>query len=98
MKRLSFFTLIFALGFFFIFINRSTPNLSAKTPDINLMPYPAKISFGQSKLAIDAEFRVALTGYKEPRLERAVHRMIKRLSAQTGIALAFDIEKEGIPV
>jgi hexosaminidase len=94
MKRLSFFALIFALAFFFIFINRSTLNLSAKTPDITLMPYPAKISFGQGKLAIDAEFRVALTGYKEPRLERAVHRMIKRLSAQTGIASAFDIEQD----
>jgi len=58
------------------------------------MPYPAKISFGQGKLAIDSEFRVAFTDYQEPRLERAVHRMIKRLSAQTGILLPLEIEKE----
>jgi hexosaminidase len=92
-KRLSLFRLAIVFVLFFIFILKSTPSLTTKASDIALMPFPAKISFGEGKLAIDGEFRVALTGYQEPRLERAVHRMIKRLSVQTGIALALVIEK-----
>jgi len=94
MKRLSLFALIFALVFFFILINRSTPNPSAKTPEIALMPFPAKISLRQGKLLVDSEFRAALAGYREPRLERAVHRMMRRLSGLTGIPLAEEIEKD----
>ncbi len=94
MKRLSLLSLIFFLAFFFVFVNKSAPDPAAKTPEIALMPYPAKISFRQGKLAIDSEFRVALAGHHEPRLERAVHRMIKRLSVQTGMTLAGEIEKD----
>ncbi|NIM90957.1 MAG: family 20 glycosylhydrolase, partial [Candidatus Aminicenantes bacterium] len=35
-----------------------------------------------------------LAGHQEPRLERAVHRMIKRLSVQTGMTLAVEVEKD----
>jgi len=94
LKRLSLFALTFAMAFFFIFINKSSPDPSSKTPEITLMPYPAKISLRQGRLIINSEFRVALAGHQEPRLERAVHRMIKRLSEQTGIALVMEIEKD----
>jgi hexosaminidase len=57
------------------------------------MPLPSKISLGEGKLRIDSEFRVALQGFQEPRLERAVLRLIQRISAQTGIPLARQIEK-----
>ena len=53
----------------------------------NLMPWPAKISQGQGSLAIDQTFRVALTGYREPRLKAAAERLIDRLSLRTGMPL-----------
>lgn len=53
----------------------------------NLMPVPAKIVLGEGKLNINSDFQVILKGYKEPRLERALNRLIHRLSAQTGIPL-----------
>lgn len=93
-KRLSLLSLTFVMAFFFVFINTAAPDPSPKTPEIALMPYPAKISLRQGKLPIDSEFRVALAGYQEPRLVRAVHRMIKRLSVQTGMTLALEIEKD----
>jgi hexosaminidase len=93
-KRLSLLSLTFIMAFFFIFINESAPDPSAKTPEIALMPYPAKISLRRGKLAIDSGFRVVLAGHQEPRLERAVQRMIKRLSLKTGMALAMEIEKD----
>ena len=94
LKRLSLFALVFALAFFFVLTGESAADPSAKTPDITLMPYPAKISFGHGKLTVDPGFRVSLTGYQEPRLDRAVQRMIKRLRAKTGIALTSEIEKD----
>jgi len=46
----------------------------------NLMPWPAKIAPGEGRLVIDQSFRVALTGYQEPRLRAAAVRFIARLS------------------
>jgi hexosaminidase len=48
------------------------------------MPAPDKISFVQGKMYIDAGFRIELTGYKELRLQRAIDRLIRRLTVQTG--------------
>ncbi len=53
--------------------------------DPNLMPLPAKYTPGTGRLAIDGNFRATLTGYSEPRLERALARVVDRLSRQTGI-------------
>jgi hexosaminidase len=53
------------------------------------MPVPASTDFGDGHLTIDSTFRAALTGYSEPRLERAVARMVQRLSRQTGIYLGM---------
>ncbi len=60
----------------------------------NLMPVPKNISLGQGRMVIDSNFCVSLSGYKEPRLQRAVNRFIDRLSQQTGIPLASGIEKD----
>ncbi len=55
----------------------------------NFMPVPAQYTLGQGRLIIGEKFTVALTGYKEPRLEAAAQRIIRRLAHQTGI-LAID--------
>ena len=63
-------------------------------PRLHLMPLPAEIAPEAGKLPIDASFRVSLAGYAEPRLERAARRFLRRLAAQTGIALPAEIAKE----
>jgi hexosaminidase len=48
----------------------------------NLMPWPAKISKGQGTLAIGPSFRVAFTGYSEPRLRAAAERVLVTLASE----------------
>ncbi len=57
-------------------------------PSLTLMPVPASVKLGDGSLRIDSAFSVTLTGYTEPRLERAVERFRGQLSRQTGIAIA----------
>jgi hexosaminidase len=52
-----------------------------------LMPVPASVQIGAGQLLIDSKFSVALTGYTEPRLDRAVERFLRGLSRQTAIPL-----------
>ncbi|HXJ31140.1 MAG TPA: family 20 glycosylhydrolase [Gemmatimonadales bacterium] len=53
-----------------------------------LMPLPRSIDVGQGRLRIDSGFSVAVLGYSDARLTRAVHRTIGRLARRTGITLA----------
>lgn len=55
--------------------------------ELELMPIPKSLELTSGKLRIDGRFQVALSGYSEPRLIRAVERMLERLSFQTGIPL-----------
>ncbi len=50
-----------------------------------LMPKPASVRASEGRLAITGSFRVALTGYQEPRLDRAARRFVNQLSQFTGI-------------
>src|SRR5256885_8937282 len=61
---------------------------AAPQGQLNLMPVPASAQGGSGSLRIDSSFSVALTGYTEPRLERAVQRFTRRLSRQTAIRLS----------
>ncbi len=64
----------------------------------NIMPEPKKVSYIQGKLYIDRGFRVNLTGNSEPRLRRAIDRLIRRLVVHTGIPIpAGDMEKNTEP-
>jgi hexosaminidase len=47
------------------------------------MPLPAAYRLGQGQLSVDHHFFVKLSGYKEPRLDRAVQRFLRALSRQT---------------
>ncbi|HVZ82277.1 MAG TPA: family 20 glycosylhydrolase [Terracidiphilus sp.] len=53
-----------------------------------LMPMPAHVDYGQGQLLLDAHFKVAFTGYTEPRLTAARERFLSTLTRQTG--LVFD--------
>jgi hexosaminidase len=85
------FFLFFVTALFFSQVVFCSSQEKQKTP---VIPFPAKISFEQGRLEVGSEFRVILKGYKEPRLEKAVRRLIHRLSAQTGIPLASDVEED----
>ena len=67
--------------------------ISLEAQSNSLMPQPAKLSVGHGRLAIDAAFQVAITGYKEPRLQAAAERLTLRLARQTGIPLRTELEK-----
>ena len=54
----------------------------------NLMPLPAGITPGQGQLQIDESFRVAFTGYREPRLDAAAGRLARLVAARTGLILS----------
>jgi len=63
---------------------------SAKSQEqrpLYLMPVPSSVQIGSGRLLVDSSFSVAFTGYKEPRLDRAVERFLRQLSRQTGIPL-----------
>ena len=66
----------------------------AQAQTYNLMPQPAKLEPGSGRLVIDGSFRVALEGYREPRLEAAAARLMQRLSLETGIPFPGGLENE----
>ena len=52
---------------------------------LNLMPMPANIKMGAGQLGVDPSFSVAISGHKEPRLQRAVEIFLSNLRRQTGM-------------
>ncbi len=58
-----------------------------------LMPWPAKIEMGQGSLAIGSTIRISITGYSEPRLERAARRLGEL--AADGATLAVECQRGG---
>src|SRR6266699_2566233 len=52
---------------------------------LNLMPMPANIKMGAGQLGVDPSFSVAISGHKEPRLQRAVEIFLSDLRSQTGM-------------
>jgi hexosaminidase len=67
---------------------------SLQAQNNNLMPQPAEVSYGQGRLAINSNFRIALAGHTEPRLQAAAARLVRRLSTQTGIPLGEAAESD----
>jgi hexosaminidase len=54
---------------------------------LNVMPLPAKVQRADGALKIDANFSIAFSGYREPRLDRAGQRFLHQLQRQTGLVL-----------
>lgn len=51
------------------------------------MPLPTRVVQGGGEFLIVGNFRIAVKGYKEPRLERARRRFLNHLSSETGMPL-----------
>ncbi len=62
-------------------------SLASAGANYRLMPEPATVIPGPGRLVIDANFRIALDGYREPRLESAAIRLTHRLARKSGIPL-----------
>ena len=54
-------------------------------PSMSLMPQPAHAQLGNGQLLIGPTFSVAITGQKEPRLQRAVELFLTQLGQQIGM-------------
>jgi hexosaminidase len=65
------------------------------TPELDIMPLPAKVQPGSGQLLIDANFSVALTGAKDSRIQGATERFLERLARQTAIPLKTKIAGSG---
>jgi hexosaminidase len=61
---------------------------AAQQPALNLMPLPAAAQAGSGSLRVDSSFTVALSGYSEPRLDRAAERFLRQLARQTALPVA----------
>jgi hexosaminidase len=62
---------------------------AAQQPMLNLIPVPAHLQTGSGSLRVDPSFSIALTGYAEPRLDRAVDRFLQQLARQTALPLTM---------
>jgi hexosaminidase len=67
-------------------LSLATSSTAQQVP-LNLMPLPSDYKLGNGLLPFDQSFSVALSGYKEDRLVRAVQRFIDNASKRTGMPL-----------
>ncbi len=62
---------------------------TAAQNSLHLMPMPEHIGLSPGRLTIDGTFNVQLSGHSEPRLKRAVDRLIQTLQKKTGIPMTL---------
>jgi len=63
----------------------------AQSQQLKAMPMPASVKTEQGELAITQSFSVAVSGFRDSRLERGVQRFVKQLSQQTGMLLSSSL-------
>ncbi len=68
--------------------------LAQEQPARNLMPVPLAVQFHTGRLKIDGNFRIAVAGYSDSRLERAADRAMRRLERRTGLEFARGLGQE----
>ncbi|WNJ21074.1 family 20 glycosylhydrolase [Pontibacter sp. G13] len=74
------------------FFNRRAhrePVSAATRMALEVMPLPAKAEIGPGSFFLNRSFAFQFTGYTEPRLERAAHRMMERLAIQTELDFQY---------
>jgi hexosaminidase len=63
------------------------PPLAAQSPRVALMPMPREVALNAARLRLDSATTVAITGYRDARLERGVDRAVRRLEARLAFPL-----------
>jgi hexosaminidase len=77
------------LGFLLLGVLMFSPMTKAQERGpLYLMPVPSNVQIGSGRLLVDSKFAVGVTGYGEPRLDRAIERFLRQLSRQTAIPLS----------
>jgi hexosaminidase len=69
-----------------------------RTTQPSLMPWPAKVEVGQGSLTIGPASRVSITGYSEPRLERAARWFGEIATPGSPAALIIECDRASEPV
>jgi len=59
-----------------------------------LMPVPSSVTLHSGALTIDSTFRIAIVRHTDPRLRRAVARLIPRLEYRTGIPMSHGVNRD----
>jgi hexosaminidase len=75
---------LFVMG---VLMSSPLVNAQEQAP-LYLMPVPASVQIGTGRLPVNSKFSIGLSGFTEPRLDRAVERFLRQLSRQTAIPLA----------
>ncbi len=65
----------------------AAPLAAQAGPASHLMPVPASLTLDAGNLAIDARFGVKVEGCADPRIVRAVERLLERLTRLTGLPI-----------
>jgi hexosaminidase len=60
---------------------------ASPTAKLMLMPMPSTVQPAAGGLPITSTFSISMTGYTEPRLERAAQRFLQRLAGVTGLSI-----------
>jgi hexosaminidase len=75
--------------FMLVFFSCAAVSVAQPVP-LNLMPLPSDYKLETGALPLDQSFSVALTGYKEDRLVRAVQRFVTNVSRRTATPLTTE--------
>ncbi|MGO4822167.1 MULTISPECIES: beta-N-acetylhexosaminidase [unclassified Flavobacterium] len=62
-------------------------NAQSTKEQLNLMPWPQKVSLSKGVFPLTKEFKVNITGHPDPRLFKGVTRFLRRLDGRTGLFL-----------
>src|SRR5437764_4825452 len=78
-----------------LYIMAAISAASAQSPmeTLPVMPYPAHVEAGSGGFVVDGSLTVALTGYSEPRLERAAQRFLTAAQSKTGIPVQHTLAR-----
>ncbi|HEY7826175.1 MAG TPA: family 20 glycosylhydrolase [Candidatus Acidoferrales bacterium] len=66
-------------------VTPNPPTASTAVETLNVVPLPSSFQLSTGYFVIRQNFSVGLTGYTEPRLDRAVSRFLQNLSLETGM-------------
>ncbi len=75
------------LLFVSVLVLLATLGAAQPQPPLNVMPMPSVVQLGAGQLAIDRSFSIAITGFRDPTVERGVQRFVAQLSQETGMLL-----------
>lgn len=78
-----------------VMLSLGTTSAAQQQVPLNLMPLPSDYTVGNGAMPFDQSFSIALAGYQEDRLDRAVQRFVTNASKRTGIPLTTNLGSAG---